>query len=319
MKISTLLNLSDEQLAKLTILEITEEKLKDTHVKTLISLLPKLSSLEIITCKGNLRGKLFTTLVAELPKCPSLSYLLFPDNFLTNTELKHLIDVLPEFNHLVAVELTNNKFTHLSASNLEKLVSNIRHCGSLTSFDISKNKLKNQKPLMQINEALTANREKTESLIEAIHQGNRDKVQQLLEEGANVNARIVLTKSKDGTLLSPLHAAISTGNFSMVKLLVSKGAKLLPDALGNSILMHAQKTQSYWSKTPSKAEYCANLGKIISYLSKIAEKKEEKKKDNLPLQSSASENGFFGVKKKHSIKKPEKELPKSQSESAFTF
>ncbi|ASQ47416.1 ankyrin repeat domain-containing protein [Legionella clemsonensis] len=326
MKISHLLNLTNEQLAKVTILEITEDKLNKTHIESLISLLPKLPSLEIIACRGNLRGKLFTKLVAELPKCPSLSYLLFPNNKLTNAELKGFIDVLPKFNHLVAVELTNNKFKQLSATDLERLLTNIQCCGSLITFDVAKSKFGDEKNCARINEALAANREEAEKLIDAVRQGNIKKVGHLINKGANINCRIVPSKSKDGVLLSPLHAAINAADFTMVNFLVKNGAKLLPDGCGSNILTQAQKTKEYWSKTPGKQTYCARLGEIITYLSKFDEKKEEKKGEllnNRPLQSSASEAGFFGLQKRHQIKQhaqTEKEqLPMSQSSSALQF
>ncbi|CEK09219.1 ankyrin repeat domain-containing protein [Legionella hackeliae] len=319
MKISDLLNLTDQQLSKLTTLEITDKKIKESQLQELIRLLPKLTSLEIITCKGNLRGKSFTKLLHELPKCPSLSYLFFPNNKLTNTELNGLIDVLPRFKHLVAVELTNNKFSKLSPDRLAKLLEHIKHCGSLVTFDISRNKF-SENACAQINKALASNRTKAEKLIDAVRHGNLFEVRKLLLDGANVNSRIVPEKAKDGALQSPLRVAAQNGDLSMVKFLVKKGAEMLPDGLGYTPLKRAQEDRAFLSRNTKKAALSEALGKVIDYLSSVNNEDNEYKL-NKPLQLSVSENGFFGAKAHHIKSKKdtvEKELlPLSQSFSVL--
>ncbi|WP_131793431.1 hypothetical protein [Legionella brunensis] len=295
MKIKELKKLTDQQLSQLKTLEITET-LDKKYINDLIALLPKLRSLEIFSCKGSkLKGKLFTSLVQQLPQCPLLSYLFFPNNQINNEDLKSFAAVLPKFKCLVAVELTGNKLTDLMQDEHNILLKNIRRNGTLVSFDMSNNNV-SAKSRDQINEVLSANRARGEELISAVKQQDINAVRQLLIAGARVNTRLVMGNRIISRLESPLHVAAELGDCGMVRLLKGRGAKMLPDGLGKTPLERAQSTLK--DLPLHRAIWRAGLEKVIKLLSQDGVKKEY----DATGYTSVSGTGLFAPKLKYHSK-----------------
>lgn len=263
MDLNTALALEEAHKATLTNLTINEPLTKDS-IKQLMTLIPKLKSLETFTLSSTLPEKYIVPLFIQLTECRALTYLNVTNNIIYKNHFIQLIEMYARFKGIIAIDLSNNCITDLELS--EDHLKSIGKWSSLVRINFAGNSI-DEMSLRQINIILDQHRTLNTKLLAAIKDDNAiEKIDKLISRGAEINVKVEVDRNFI-PLDTPLHLAVRLGYSKIVAhLLKNEANSRFGYVVEETVLMSAQHEYQFLKTHNPKSKDVLEFKKIIHFL-----------------------------------------------------